>query len=221
MAVPLLPAALRNLLDDFSRLPGVGQKSAQRMVFSLLHRPKVELEKFARDLLALGATKACATCGMLAETDTCTICRDPHRDNSTICVVETPVDVLAIERTGEYQGIYHVLGGVISPLEHVGPEHLNVSALARRVRIERPAEVILALNPSTEGETTALYLEERLQKTGARMTRIAQGLPTGAALEFADDLTIARALAGRRELKQAPVAERARSRAHAQKNTGD
>lgn len=200
MAVPLLPASLRDLLQDLERLPGVGPKSAQRMMFSLLHRPAEEREKFARDLLALSATTACRTCGMLSEEDLCTICRDPHRDRTVICVVESPVDIIAVERTGEYHGLYHVLGGVLSPLEHVGPEHLTIRALRERIKKERPQEVILALNPSTEGETTALYLEEQLAKLPVRITRIAQGLPTGAALEFADDLTIARALAGRREV---------------------
>lgn len=206
MAVPLLPPALRNLIEDLERLPGVGQKSAQRMVFSLLHRPKKELEKFARDLLALGSTKTCATCGMLAETEVCAICRDAQRDQSTLCVVETPVDVIAVERAGAYRGLYHVLGGTISPLEHIGPEHLNAASLLSRVTTLNIAEVILALNPSTEGETTALYLVDQLKDVGVNVTRIAQGLPTGAALEFADDLTIARALAGRREVRRERVA---------------
>lgn len=212
MAVPLLPPVLRNLLEDLERLPGVGQKSAQRMVFSLLHRPKREIEKFAADLLSLGATKTCATCGMLSEEDLCVICRDPQRERSSLCVVETPVDVIAIERTGAYRGLYHVLGGTISPLEHVSPEHLNVASLLRRMKVEHPAEVILALNPSTEGETTALYLADLLAKYPVTLSRIAQGLPTGAALEFADDLTIARALAGRREVR--PVRATAATQKH-------
>lgn len=210
MAVPLLPPALRNLLEDLERLPGVGQKSAQRMVFSLLHRPQGELEKFANDLRALSATKTCTICGMLAEADTCAICRDPQRDRSLLCVVETPVDVIAVERTGAHRGTYHVLGGALSPLEYIGPEQLNVAALLRRVKAERPAEVILALNPSTEGDTTTLYLEEQLAPTTAKVTRIAQGLPTGAALEFADDLTIARAFAGRGEAQRQPVQQKTR-----------
>jgi recombination protein RecR len=175
------------------------------MAFSLLHRSKEELEKFAHDLLALGSTKTCATCGMLTDADTCVTCRDTQRERSTVCVVETPVDVIAIERAGAYRGLYHVLGGTISPLEHIGPEHLNISSLLRRVRAEQFAEVVLALNPSTEGETTALYLADQLGQTGATVTRIAQGLPTGAALEFADDLTIARAIAGRREVQRNPA----------------
>ncbi len=213
MAVPLLPSSLRHLLEDLERLPGVGPKSAQRIAFSLLHRPKAELEKFAGDLLALGATKTCRECGMLTEGDTCSICRDAQREQSSICVVETPVDVLAIERTGEYRGRYHVLGGVISPLEHIGPEHLSIPSLVRRAAAKEVTEVILALNPSTEGETTSLYLAELLQSTPVVLSRIAQGLPTGAALEFADDLTIARALAGRREVqRERPRAAATKSR---------
>lgn len=210
MAIPLLPAPLRNLLADLERLPGVGPKSAQRMVFSLLHQSAGERGEFARDLLALSSTKTCRVCGMLSEEDLCTICRDPHRDKTMVCVVETPVDVIAIERTGEYHGLYHVLGGVLSPLEHIGPEHLNVTSLLQRLKKQHPAEAILALNPSTEGETTALYLEDQLAKLPVKITRIAQGLPTGAALEFADDLTIARALAGRREVTPRTVAAETR-----------
>lgn len=202
MAVPLLPAPLRHLLEDFSRLPGIGPKSAQRIVFALLNRRKEELEKFAEDLRAIREAKSCATCGMLSEADHCAICRDPGRDQTTLCVVETPIDVLALERAGPYRGVYHVLGGVISPLEHVGPGHLTIASLLRRVNETKPAEIILALNPSTEGETTVLYLQERLRNFRGRVSRLAQGLPTGAALEFADDLTIARALAGRREVRE-------------------
>lgn len=202
MAIPLLPASLRNLLDDFERLPGIGPKSAQRIVFSLLHRPPEALDKLASDVRALSTTKTCRTCGMLAESDTCVVCRDPQRDLVLLCVVETPLDVIAIERTGEYRGLYHVLGGVISPLEHVGPEHLSIADLRKRAKQQGISEIILALNPSTEGETTALYLQELLAEAPARVTRIAQGLPTGATLEFADDLTIARALAGRREVQR-------------------
>ncbi len=156
MTQALLPAPIRNLLDDLERLPGVGPKSAQRIVFSLIQRPQEEIEKFAHDLVSLGATRACAVCGMLAEQETCTICRDRSRDRSTLCIVETPVDVLAVERTQEYRGLYHVLGGVISPLEHISSDRLNIQSLLRRVTDEAPREVILALNPSTEGETTAL-----------------------------------------------------------------
>ncbi|TSC73153.1 MAG: recombination protein RecR [Parcubacteria group bacterium Gr01-1014_38] len=206
MAIPLLPASLRNLMRDLERLPGVGPKSAQRMVFALLRRPAEELERFASDLLALRAAKTCRTCGMLAEQEQCTICRDQTRVSAILCVVETPLDVIAIERTGEYRGRYHVLGGVLSPLEHIGPEQLSIPQLLQRVKDESPQEIILALNPSTEGETTVLYLQDLLKEFSGTITRLARGLPTGAALEFADDLTIARAIAERREVQRQPAA---------------
>lgn len=192
-------------MGDLERLPGVGPKSAQRMVFTLLRRPSEDLERFAADLLALRATKTCQTCGMLADQEQCTICRDQNRIFSLLCVVETPLDVIAIERAGEYHGRYHVLGGVISPLEHIGPEQLSIPQLLQRVKKESPQEIILALNPSTEGETTVLYLQDLLKGFSGTITRLARGLPTGAALEFADDLTIARAIAERREVHLAQV----------------
>lgn len=192
-------------MRDFERLPGVGAKSAQRMVFTLLRRPPEELSTFANDLLALRATKSCRICGMLAETDECTICRDQNRMITLLCIVETPLDVIALERTGEYRGRYHVLGGVLSPLENIGAEQLAITSLLQRVQNEPPQEIILALNPSTEGETTALYLQDLLKKFPGTITRLARGLPTGATLEFADDLTIARAIAERREVTPARV----------------
>lgn len=205
MAVSLLPEPLRNLMGDLERLPGIGPKSAQRMVFALLRRTPEELERFAQNLLALRATNTCRICGMLAEQEQCTICRDQSRASVTLCVVETPLDVIAIERAGEYRGRYHVLGGVLSPLEHIGPEQLTIAPLLQRVKKESPKEVILALNPSTEGETTALYLQDLLKDFRGTLTRLARGLPTGAALEFADDLTIARAIAERREVRRQEV----------------
>lgn len=208
MTIPLLPTSVRNLIADFERLPGIGPKSAQRIVFALLHRSPEDMERFAGDLRSLGATRTCVRCGMLTENDRCATCRDPQRDQTTLCVVETPVDLIAIERTGQYQGLYHVLGGVISPLENIGPEQLSVSSLLRRVKEEHPHELILAVNPSTEGDTTALYLQDALKNTSVVVTRLAQGLPTGAALEFADDLTIARAIAGRQELRRVAVRSR-------------
>lgn len=202
MAVPLLPAALRAVLDDLQRLPGVGQKSAQRIAFHLLRKSPEDLQAIAQNLELLHAgTKRCTTCGMLAEGTTCSICANPQRDSSTLCVVEMALDVLAIERTGEFHGRYHVLGGALSPLDEIGPEDLNISSLIERVKAEQPREIILALNASVEGETTALYLKKLFRESGVKVTRLAQGLPTGAALEFADDLTITRALSGRRTLE--------------------
>jgi recombination protein RecR len=202
MALPLLPSQLRNLLEDLERLPGVGPKSAQRIAFYLLRKSPDTLKKFADDLQELRGIQRCRVCGMLTEREECQLCRDPQRDHGVLCVVESPLDVLAIERTREYHGRYHVLGGVLSPLDHVGPEDLTIASLAKRVRTEHPREVILALNPSTEGETTTLYLKQLLADTGVTVSRLAQGLPTGAALEFADDLTITRALAGRQTIEK-------------------
>ncbi len=198
MALPLLPAPLRNLLEDLERLPGIGPKSACRIAFHLLQQQPEALEKFAADLQTLHAgTKRCVRCGMLTDEEQCTICANPQRDGSLLCVTEGPLDVLAIERTGEYHGRYHVLGGVLSPLDHIGPRDLNIASLSERIERERPREVILALNPSTEGEITTLYLRQLLENSPVTMSRIAQGLPTGAALEFADELTIMRAFTGR------------------------
>lgn len=209
MARALLPSAIRNLLEDFTRLPGIGPRSAERIVFALLGRPKEDVERFARDVRALSTTVVCETCGLLSEEVRCTLCRDPQRDAHTLCVVESALDVIAIERTGSYEGRYHVLGGVLSPLENIRPEDLRITSLLERVATTRPREIILALNPSTEGETTALYLQEALAGCGAKLTRLAQGLPTGASLEFADDLTITRALTDRKALVK-PTAVRAR-----------
>lgn len=202
MALSLLPQALRSLLHDLERLPGIGPKSAQRIAFALLRQSPEVAQQFATDLQALHtSTRHCVVCGMLTEEDRCAICRDSQRDASLLCVVETPLDVIAIERTGEYRGRYHVLNGTISPLDRIGPEDLNIASLLERVGTEHPQEIILALNPSVEGETTALYLKKLLSETGVRLSRLAQGLPTGAALEFADDLTITRAIVGRRTVE--------------------
>lgn len=197
----LLPAPLRAVLEDLERLPGVGPKSAQRIAFHLLRAPQEQAQKLADDLARLRrGVGQCTVCGMLSEKETCAICRDPRREKDWLCVVEGPLDVIAIERTREYRGRYHVLGGVLSPLDRIGPDDLNIASLADRVRAEKPREVILGLNPSTEGETTTLYLKNLLASAPATITRLAYGLPTGAALEFADDLTITRALAGRQKL---------------------
>jgi len=211
MARTLLPAALRNLLEDFLQLPGIGQRSAERMVFALLGRPKEVVERFARDIQALPTTVTCEVCGMLSEEGRCALCRDPHRDVRTLCVVASTLDLMAIERTGTHEGVYHVLGGVLSPLDGIGPETLTIAALLARVAAAPPREIILALNPSTEGETTALYLQEALAGCGATLSRIAHGLPTGASLEFADDLTITRSFVGRRALASSPGVSRSRS----------
>lgn len=204
MAFPLLPQALRRVLEDLEMLPGIGPKSAQRICFYLLEQSSEYLKKIGENIsrLAEGVGR-CVICGMLTDGEKCKICSDQSRNGSVLCVVESALDVIAIERIGEYKGVYHVLGGLLSPLDNVGPDDINIGALITRVGHEKYSEIILALNPSTEGETTAFYLRKILlkQKPEITVSRLAQGLPTGAAIEFADDLTISRAFSGRQRLK--------------------
>jgi len=181
-------------------LPGVGPKSAQRLALHILKRPEAEVEALAHALVeAKKQIGLCSVCFHLSADPVCELCRNPHRDSSTICVVADSRDVIALEKTREFQGKYHVLGGVISPMDGIGPEQLNLHALVRRVSQQRPQEVILAISPSVEGETTTLYVGQLL-KPFTKVTRIAFGLPVGGDLEYADEVTLARALEGRREL---------------------
>lgn len=195
-------AVIDDLTGEFARLPGVGRKTALRLTYYLLKRPREEVLRLARALEAVAErVHACGTCGNLTESDPCVLCTNPNRDASTICVVEEASDIGAIERTGQYRGRYHVLGGRLSPLDGIGPDELNVKSLVERVgdgSVVR--EVIVATNPSVEGEATALYLRKLIQPLGVRVTRLARGLPVGGDLEYADGVTIAEALAGRREL---------------------
>lgn len=195
-------AVIDDLTGEFARLPGVGRKTALRLTYYLLKRPREEVLRLARALEAVAErVHACGTCGNLTESDPCVLCTNPSRDASTICVVEEASDIGAIERTGQYRGRYHVLGGRLSPLDGIGPDELNVKSLIARVgdgSVVR--EVIVATNPSVEGEATALYLRKLIQPLGVRVTRLARGLPVGGDLEYADGVTIAEALAGRREL---------------------
>lgn len=194
-------APLEKLIEQFQRLPGVGRKSAQRLAFYLLSLPQGEAEEFAQTILdARGSIHTCRICQNLTEGEVCPICADPRRDASTICVVADPKDLVAIERTREYHGLYHVLHGVISPLNDVGPEQLRVRELLHRVAEGQVREVIMATNPDTEGETTALYLTRLLKPFQVKVTRLAYGVPVGGHLEFSDEVTLARALEGRREL---------------------
>ncbi len=182
------------------RLPGVGPKTAQRLALHILKRSDAEVEALAQALIeAKKQIGLCSVCFHLSAEPVCEICRNPNRDNSTICVVADPRDVIALEKTREYKGKYHVLGGVISPIDGIGPEQLNLHALVRRVSQNQPKEVILAISPSVEGETTTLYVGQLL-KPFTMVTRIAFGLPVGGDLEYADEVTLARALEGRREL---------------------
>ncbi len=198
-----LPHQLIHVIDQLERLPGIGPKSAQRIAFYLLRQDKERLNKISDGITNLAeGINHCSECGMLTEDSVCSICSDKQREKDSLCVVEGALDVISIERTGDYRGLYHVIGGLLSPLDNIGPESLNISSLLSRIEKNKPKEIILALNPSTEGETTSLYLKNLLEKEEITLSRLAHGLPTGAAIEYADDLTISRALSGRQELKR-------------------
>ncbi|WP_409350527.1 recombination mediator RecR [Synechocystis salina] len=191
---------LARLIEQLQRLPSVGPKTAQRLALHLLKRPDAEVENLAQAILdAKKRVGQCQVCFHLSAEPVCDICRHPQRDNSVICVVSDPRDVIALEKTREFRGKYHVLGGVISPMDGIGPEQLTIQPLLHRVSRPEIAEVILAISPSVEGETTTLYLGKLLQPF-TKVTRIAFGLPMGGDLEYADEVTLARALEGRREL---------------------
>ena len=194
-------APLENLIEQFQRLPGIGHKSAQRLAFYVLGLPEGGAEAFAQAILdARGSIHTCRVCQNLTEGELCPICADPTRDAGTICVVTDPKDLIAIERTREYHGLYHVLHGVISPLSDVGPEQLKIKELLQRVAQGDVKEIIMATNPDTEGETTALYIGRLLKPFGVKVTRLAYGVPVGGHLEFSDEVTLTRALEGRLEL---------------------
>jgi len=194
------------LIEAFSRLPGIGPKTAQRLTFHLLRAPDAEARALARALVAVrDEVVFCDRCFNISDAPMCPICRDPGRDDAYLCVVEEPLDVLAIERTGEFRGRYHVLHGAISPIDGIGPERLRIRELLARVdeavaEGHRVEEVIIATNPTLEGEATAMYLGDRLEGRVGSVTRIARGLPVGGDLEYADDVTLIRALQGRRAL---------------------
>jgi len=193
-------SAIEDLTTELARLPGIGRKTALRLTYYLLKRPTEEMRRLARVLERVAEqVHPCSQCGNLTETDPCALCVNPRRDGSFICVVEEASDIGPIERTGEYRGLYHVLGGRISPLEGIGPDELSVQGLLGRLNAG-VQEVIVATNPSVEGEATALYLQKVIRPLGVRVTRLARGLPVGGDLEYADGVTIAEALAGRREL---------------------
>lgn len=190
--------SLEELAEMFSRFPGIGRKTAHRLAFYVLKMPIEEVEAFAQALLGVKEKiRYCSVCSNITERDPCPICEDQKRDHSLICVVEEPNDVLAIEKTNEYHGLYHVLGGVLSPLDGIGPDELKIKELLTRVHATHVEEIILALNPTVEGEATTLYLSKLLKPLGIKVTRIARGLPVGADLEYADEATVTRALEGR------------------------
>lgn len=195
------PAALAVLIEELVRLPGVGPKTAQRLAFHLLKVPREQAAALAEAVLALkDRTRLCARCFNITEEELCGVCRDPRRDATLLCVVEEVNDLLAIEKSREYRGLYHVLGGSLSPLEGRGPDQIRGKELLARLQDGRVREVILATNPNVEGEATALYLLRLLKPFPVRVTRIARGLPMGGDLEYADEVTLARALEGRREI---------------------
>ena len=203
-----LARPVKKLIESFEKLPGIGPKTAQRLTFYLLHVPQTELDEFSKALSELKKnTVLCSICFNVSETDPCPICTDPTRNKGIICVVEQPLDVLALEKTGKYRGLYHVLHGAISPLNNIGPDELFIKQL-----IEKPQapssnvqEIILATNPNMEGEATAMYIAKQLktprglQNLKLKITRLGQGLPTGGDLEYADEVTLSRALEGRRD----------------------
>ena len=195
-----IPKSFERLAAELQRLPGIGAKSAARLAYHLLRSPREEAERLARSIAeARSAVRRCSTCKTLTEEDPCAICSDPERDASVICAVEEPGNVLAIEKTREFRGRYHVLWGALSPLKGVGPDDIDAAGLLDRVTPE-VREVILATNPNVEGEATALFLARRLKASGVRVTRIAFGLPVGGDIEYADEVTMARSLENRREL---------------------
>ena len=195
------PASLETLIDKFASLPGIGRKSAQRLAFHVLSLPVEETRAFADAIIeARTSVHCCKICQNLTEGEICSICASDRRDKGTICVVSEPRDVLSIERGHEYNGTYHVLHGVLSPMSHVGPDDIRIKELLQRLSTEEVQEVILATNPDIEGEATAAYIARLIKPMGIRVTRIAHGVPVGSDLEYADEITLSKAMEGRREL---------------------
>ena len=194
------PVAIEKLIEEFAKLPGIGKKTAQRLTLFVLNLPKDEVEEFAHALIkARGTLKYCSVCGSFADTDPCAICSNPNRDKSIICVVENPKDIMTMERVREFNGVYHVLHGTISPMSGRGPEDIKLRELIRRIN-GTVQEVIVATNPNIEGEATAMYISKILKPLGAKVTRIAHGIPVGGDLEYTDEVTLSKALEGRKEI---------------------
>ncbi len=195
------PASLENLIDGFASLPGIGRKSAQRLAFHILSLPEGEAERFAQTVLeARSKVHTCPVCQNLTEDGLCSVCASDNRDRTTVCVVSEPRDVLSIERSREYKGLYHVLHGTLSPMNRIGPDDLRIRELLNRVAEGEIREVIMATNPDTEGDATAMYISKLLRPFEIRVTRLGFGVPVGSNLEYADDATLLRALEGRREM---------------------
>ncbi|GIF25209.1 recombination protein RecR [Paractinoplanes tereljensis] len=198
---PVYEGAIQDLIDELGRLPGVGPKSAQRIAFHVLSADPADVNRLATALRKVKElVRFCTTCFNVAESEQCRVCRDPRRTNEVLCVVEEPKDVVAVERTGEFRGRYHVLGGAINPLEGIGPDNLRIRELLQRVGTGEVKELILATDPNTEGEATATYLGLMIKPMGISVTRLASGLPVGGDLEYADEITLGRAFEGRRAI---------------------
>jgi len=198
----MLPKSVQNLIDEFSKLPGIGPKTAARLTFYLLSKPQADIDSLGKSFLELNNNiKICKDCFNISDTELCFVCEDDRRNRSIIAVVEEPLDVIALERSYGYDGVYHVLGGSISPIEGIGPENLRIKELIKRILSEDIEELILATNPDLEGEATAAYIKDKITESGkdVKVTRIARGLPVGGDLEYADEITLKRSLEGRRE----------------------
>lgn len=194
-------APIAKLIDELSKLPGVGNKTAQRLAFYILNMPSEDVEKLSASIVnAKRNIRYCKICCNITDSDTCNICSNIKRDSSIICVVEDPKDVVAMEKTREFKGLYHVLNGAISPMEGIGPEEIRIKELLKRVADNEIKEIILATNPNIEGEATAMYISRLLKPIGIKVTRIAHGVPVGGDLEYADEVTLMKALEGRREI---------------------
>ena len=193
--------SVENLINEFRKLPGIGPKSAKRIVFYLLKLPNSDVTKLSQALIEMKEkVKICKSCYNLTEEDVCSICKDQSRDKKKICIVEEVSDLIIIEKTGEYRGRYHILGGLLSPIENIGPKEIRIPRLLERIKEDDTEEVIMALNPTVEGESTAMYLKKILSPLGVKVTKLASGLPVGGDLEYADEVTIGRAISDRREL---------------------
>ena len=199
--MPDFAEPLARLIQEFKRLPGIGQKSAQRLAFHVLRSPREDAERLGQALVDVkDKLGICAVCNNISDGDVCNFCRDSHRDQSVICVVEEPHNILPIETTRQFTGLYHVLHGAISPLRGIGPEQLRIANLIARVDAGSVDEVIIATNPTVEGEATATYLSQQLKRAGVKVTRIAMGIPVGSDIEYTDEITMLKAMEGRREL---------------------
>lgn len=196
-----LPTSLQRLINEFSKLPGIGPKSAQRLAFYLLKKDNVEILTLSESVKELrNDITFCSECHNMAETDPCNVCADNNRNKQIVCIVEEPLDALAIDKSGSFSGVFHVLGGVLNPIEGITAEQLNISSLVAKVSKNNVTEIIIATNPTLEGETTAMYIAKLLKDAGVKITRIARGLPMGGDLEYADEVTLSRAMEGRREI---------------------